>query len=145
MEDESEQTTPWSRATLRVSSPTLTTTEITERLGREPTEAFERGTLRSPRNPRSSRREEALWLLESNLPAERDLQAQLEWAADTVASMRDQLASLDPASIDLFFGWEPPGSQNSFALDRELLAKLEGVPLDIVFDVYVTGRSSESD
>ena len=99
----------------------------------------------SPRNPRSRRREEALWLLESNLPEGRDLQAQLEWAADTVAAMRDQLASLDAASIDLFIGWEPPGSQNGFALHRELLAKLEGVPLDIVFDVYVTGRSREPD
>jgi hypothetical protein len=145
VEHESEQSSVWAHASLRVSSPTLTTAEITERLGREPTRAFERGTLMSPRNPRSRRREEALWLLESNLPEGRDLQAQLEWAADTVAAMRDQLASLDAASIDLFIGWEPPGSQNGFALHRELLAKLEGVPLDIVFDVYVTGRSREPD
>ena len=144
MEHESEQTPGWARASLRVSSPTLTTAEITERLGREPTSAFERGTLMSPRNPRR-RREEALWLLESNLPDDCELQAQLEWAADTVAGMRDQLASFPPGSVDLFIGWEPPGSQNGFALHRELLARLEGVPLDIVFDVYVTGRSRADD
>ena len=95
----------------------------------------------SPRNPKSQRRPEALWLLKSDLPDGSGLQAQLEWAAETVASMRERLASLPPGSVDLFIGWEPPGEQNGFVLDRELLAKLEGVPLDIVFDVYVTGRS----
>src|SRR2546423_4251149 len=131
----------WARASVRVSSPTLTSRQLTDHLGRAPTEAFERGTLMSPRNPKSQRRPEALWLLKSDLPDGSGLQAQLEWAAETVASMRERLASLPPGSVDLFIGWEPPGEQNGFVLDRELLAKLEGVPLDIVFDVYVTGRS----
>jgi Domain of unknown function (DUF4279) len=123
----------------------MTTHEITERLGRSPTQAFESGAPMSPRNPRSRRREEALWLLESPLPDGSTLDAQLEWAGETVADLREELASLPPGSVDLFIGWEPPGSQNGFALNRELLAKLEGVPLDIVFDVYVTGRSREDD
>jgi hypothetical protein len=118
----------------------LTSSHLTEHLGREPTEAFERGTLMSPRNPTSQRRPEALWLLKSDLPDGSNLQAQHDWAAETVASMHERLASLPVGSVDLFIGWEPPGEQNGFALDRELLAKLEGVPLDIIFDVYVTGR-----
>jgi uncharacterized protein DUF4279 len=137
--------TEWARATLRVSSATMVPAEITERLAREPTSAFEKGTLMSPRNPRSQRREEALWVLESDLPDGSDLQAQLEWAAGTVAALRDRLASLPPGSVDLFIGWEPPGRQNGFELHRELLAKLDGVPLDIIFDVYVAGRSAEND
>ena len=139
--------TEWARATLLVGSSTLTAAEITERLGREPTRSFEKGTLMSPRNPRSRRHEEALWILESDLPDGSSVQAQLEWAAGTVAALRDQLASLPASWVDVSIGWEPPGEQNGFTLHRELLAKLEGVPLDIVFDVYVTGRNTgdESD
>jgi hypothetical protein len=107
----------------------LTSSHLTEHLGREPTEAFERGTLMSPRNPKSQRRPEALWLLKSDLPDGSNLQAQLDWAAETVASMHERLASLPVGSL----------------LDRELLAKLEGVPLDIIFDVYATGRGRLDD
>src|ERR687883_1001383 len=95
----------WARATVRVMSATLTTRELTEHLGREPSQAFERGSLMSPRNPRSARREEALWLLESPLPDGSSLDAQLEWAAETVAAMREQLAALPPGSVELFLGW----------------------------------------
>jgi hypothetical protein len=133
----------WARATLRVSSATLTTRELTEHLGREPTKAFERGSLMSPRNPRSARREEALWLLESPLPDGTSLEAQLEWAAETAASMRQQLASLPPGSVDLFVGWALPGQQAGFTLSREVLAKLEGVPLEIGFDLYAIGDDEE--
>src|SRR2546423_15542903 len=127
----------WARASVRVSSPTLTSRQLTDHLGRAPTEAFERGTLMSPRNPKSQRRPEALWLLKSDLPDGSGLQAQLEWAAETVASMRERLASLPTGSVDLFIGWDPPAGQNGFVLEGGLLAKLEGVPPDIGFDGYV--------
>ena len=119
----------------------MTARELTEHLGREPTGAFDKGTLMSPRNPRSQRREESLWLLQSDLPEDADRESRLDWAADTVVALRERLASLTPGSVDVFVGWEPPGEQNGFVLRRELLAKLASVPLDVVFDVYVTGRS----
>jgi hypothetical protein len=133
----------WTRATLRVSSATMTTRELTEHLGREPTKAFERCSLMSPRNPRSARREEALWLLESPLPDGSSLEAHLDWAAETVGSMREQLASLPPGSVDLFVGWALPAHQAGFTLRREVLAKLEGVPLDIGFDLYGPGDEGD--
>jgi len=123
----------------------MTTQEITERLGRNPTEAFESGRRMSQRNPHSRVREETLWLLESPLPDGSTLEAQLEWAGETVAAMREELASLPPGSVDLFIGWALPSAQTGFTLRRELLAKLEGVPLDIDFDLYAVRLDAEGD
>ena len=53
-------------ACFRIRSANLSPDAITSRLGTQPSRSFEKGSLLSQRNPRSGRREAALWVLESS-------------------------------------------------------------------------------
>src|SRR5436853_7225612 len=98
----------WATASVRVSSETYSAAELTALLGMEPTSSFERGSLMSPRNPQSAKRETSLWLLESELIRDAPVERHLEWALDVVETLREPIASLAPRSADIFVGWAPP-------------------------------------
>jgi hypothetical protein len=121
---------------LRVSSAVHSAAELTSLLGREPTRSFERGSLMSPRNPRSARRTESLWLLESQLDRGAPVEQHLERALDVAESLRQPLASLPPGSADIFVGWEPPDGQRGLVLEHAFVARLAATPVDLVFDLY---------
>jgi hypothetical protein len=123
-------------ATVRVSSATHSSAELTALLGREPRRSFERGSLMSPRNPRSAQRAESLWVLESRLAGDAPLERHLEWALDVVETLREPIASLPPGSADIFVGCELTDGQGSLELDHALLERLAALPVDLIFDLY---------
>jgi len=126
----------WATATVRVSSETHSTAELATLLGTEPTRSFERGSLMSPRNPRSAKREESLWVLESELSRDAPVERHLERALDVVETLREPIASLPPGSADIFVGYELTGGQGGLVLDHALLQRLAALPVDLIFDLY---------
>jgi Domain of unknown function (DUF4279) len=126
----------WATASVRVSSETYSAAELTTLLGREPTKSFERGSLMSPCNPRSAKREASLWLLESELSRDAAVERHLEWALDAVETLREPIASLPAGSTDIFVGYELTGSQGGLVLDHALLQRLAALPVDLIFDLY---------
>jgi hypothetical protein len=126
----------WATASVRVWTESHSAAELTALLGREPTKSFERGSLMSPRNPKSAEREVSLWVLESELSRDERVERHLEWALDVVETLREPLASLPSGSADIFVGWEPPHGQASLELDHPFLQRLGALPVDLIFDLY---------
>jgi hypothetical protein len=126
----------WATATVRVWSETHSAAELRALLGREPTRSFERGSLMSPRNPQSARREVSLWVLESELARDEPVERHLEWALDVVEMLREPIASLPPGSSDIFVGCQLIEGQGSVGLDNGLLQRLGALPVDLIFDLY---------
>ena len=90
----------------------------------------------SPRNPKSAKREESLWLLESELSRDAPVERHLEWAFDIVETLREPMASLPPGSADIFVGYQLVDGQGSLELDHALLERLAVLPVDLIFDLY---------
>jgi hypothetical protein len=128
----------WATASVRVSSAEHSAAELTSLLGREPTRSFERGSLMSPRNPRSARRTESLWFLKSELADDVPLEQHLEWALEVAESLRAPLAELPSGSADIFVGWQPPEGQRGLVLVHGFLERLAAAPVDLTFDLYST-------
>ena len=128
--------TQWARSSVRVSSAQHSAEELSALLGRTPTGSFDRGTLMNPRNPRSARRAESLWLLRSDLAEDVPLEQHLEWAVGVVEALRVPIASLPPGSADIFVGYELIDRQGSLELDHALLERLAVLPVDLIFDLY---------
>jgi Domain of unknown function (DUF4279) len=130
----------WVKSSVRVTSATATVDEITIALGMEPSRAHERGTLTSPRNPRSQRRERAVWLVKSDVPEEATLADHLRWAVELgerILAHADELP--DDWSGDVVIGWTPERDQESIYLDAELLAALARTSFNIALSVYPAG------
>jgi hypothetical protein len=128
--------TRWVTSSVRVSSAQHSSEELTALLGRTPTGSFDRGTLMSPRNPRSARRAESLWLLRSDLAEDVPLEQHLEWALGVVEPLQEPIASLPSGSADIFVGYQLVDGQGSLELDHALLERLAVLPVDLIFDLY---------
>jgi hypothetical protein len=130
----------WVTSTLRVTSATATADELTAALGMNPTEAHERGTLASPRNPRSQRRQRAVWLVDSSVPDEAPLADHLRWAVELGERIRARADGLpDDWSGDIVIGWTPERDQESVYLDAELLAALARTSFNVALSLYPAG------
>lgn len=121
--------------TLRIQSGVLLTEEISQVLQMSPTKSHSKGERMSSRNPLSAVYEENLWLLEF---AEKDsLDELFVEVGDFIQKNQNLLLTLaEKCSLDLFCGYSPKESQDSFSLDHKTLQKIASVPIDIIFDVY---------
>ena len=127
----------WISSAVRITSPEGSADEISAALGMEPTRSYERGTLASPRNPKSGRRDRLVWLIESNVPEEARLEDHLRWAADLGEEIRARERALpEDWRGDIVIGWTPEESQESVALDQELIAALSRTSFDIHLTAY---------
>ncbi len=126
------------KATFRLGGPhaALTAAAVTQRLGLQPTQAFEAGTS-ARRSPHT--REYSLWLLSSS--------AQIEHNVDLSEQLRRLLAFLEPVATPL---WELIGAgyeanwycwvashatEHAVELDRKVLQRLLALPGDLWLDV----------
>jgi hypothetical protein len=131
-------------ASLRISSKTLTAADITTTLGIEPTRQHEKGTPFSSRNPRSRLREASSWLLESDLSRSEPLEAHLEKLATLIEEKISQLKYLMTAcQIDIFCGLFSESGQAGCVLNSLVIKRLAVLPIDIVFDCYVSSPEEE--
>ena len=129
---------PWTRASLRVSSNTLTAERIIAAVGTEPSAAFERGTPRSRSTPAAGTNEVALCIFESGLATTVPLEEHLAELAEFVASNAASFAVLSrECDVDVFVGWAPPTGQSSIAIPGHVLATFASLGAEMIFDVYV--------
>ena len=127
----------WARASLRVFSSVLSVDEITARIGVEPSSSRRKGDLMSPRNPKSSRQEQSVWIFDSGLPSTDPMPKHLESIRHFVEPRVDQLGSLSgEARVDLLLGWRQTTDQASVVIDRNLCQALATVGAAIVLDLY---------
>lgn len=127
----------WSRASLRISSNTMSAAEITHTLGLKPTSSYEKGTPLSKRNPKSAVRQQSVWILESGLDSSQPLAQHIACLVALVEEKIDVLKKLLPiCDIDIFCGFSSESGQGGFVLNAALLKRITAIPIDIVLDLY---------
>lgn len=132
-------------ASLRISSKTLNVADITKILGMQPTRTHEKGEPFSSRNP-SRLRQESLWLLESGLDSSEPLDAHMEKLADFIQEKAVLLKYLIPICyMDIFCGVFSESGQGGFVFNPVILKKLTAIPIEIVFDLYLSSPSEEDE
>ena len=132
------------KASLRILSTNLSVKQISEKLREEPSTSGEKGELMSPRNPQSQRREEAIWILQSNLSDEEEMEIHLANLVSFIESRYQEFRSLaKDCSIDIFCGFFLGGGQGGFMVPSDITHRLSGIPVDIIFDVYAADTEEE--
>lgn len=127
----------WARASLRITSSTLSVADIADRTGLRATRTHERGSLLSPRIPTSPRRDAAVWITDSGLPSNVPMQDHLDALFRAIEPHRDELRRLAPsATLDLFLGWSHEGAQGSFSLEPQYCFVIGLIGASIVVDIY---------
>ncbi len=123
-----------SDATFRISSETLSPSEITAALGLQPSRTFDRGSLLSVRNPKSARRSKSLWHLDSGLPDSAPLSAHIQKLVSLLQPLQEQLDHLGKScSLDVFCGLSPEEG-DMLEVDAGLLQKLARLSCDFIVD-----------
>jgi hypothetical protein len=128
------------RATLRLhgDGANLTAAAVTQRLGIQPTRAFEAGTLLSLCSART--RENSVWLLSSAPQPESDteLSEHLHRLLAILEPVAKPLWELDAAGYEAnwfcFVG--SYATEHAVELDRHVLQRLLALPGDLWLDVY---------
>jgi hypothetical protein len=134
----------WSRACLRVFGETLRPEEIESMLGLKATRAHLKGELLSP-GQKAARRESS-WRLESPLSTCSDMVDHLKWLLDSVDPKRDVIRELfKKYNVDLFCGFSSGNGQGGFTLDSVTLARLAGLGVPLVLDLYPPGPMESGD
>lgn len=126
----------WSRASLRISSKSLTCAEITAALRTEPTVCFERGApVRSAAG--GPKREESLWIMESGLNDAESLERHLQYLVEFVSSKSSQLSSIRPrCDMEVFCAFASETGQGGVTLPSNLLKAIAAIPMDLSLDLY---------
>ncbi|GIG64724.1 DUF4279 domain-containing protein [Phytomonospora endophytica] len=135
--DAFEPSTKWSAGSILITSRTVSPDEISERLRLLPDEQFERGSLTSPRNPSSARRDSNLWARKSGLGSDADLAEHVGALVQLVTGCRDELRLLSvDCDLKLFLGFSSDNGQGGCVLPAPLLAEIGALGFDVVFDLY---------
>jgi Domain of unknown function (DUF4279) len=135
-----------SSVALRISSPTLRCSDITESLAIQPTRCHEKGDPISKRNAQSLVRQESLWILESGLSKSLPIEEHLDQIADLIEQKVNALKSIAlQSTVSIFCGFFLKTSQGGFFLSPELLRKLNLLSVEIIFDLYSSHDDSEED
>ncbi|MFJ5924743.1 DUF4279 domain-containing protein [Kitasatospora sp. NPDC092948] len=118
-------------------SQTLRASEISVRLGITPDREYEQGSLTNPRNPRSRRREAAIWILRSGLENDRWPEEHVAVLLRHLAGKRDELASLAAdCTMELYLGYGSKNGQGGCAFPAALLREVADFGLDIELDLH---------
>ena len=121
--------------TLRIQSSTLSPEEISQTLQVPPTDSHSKGELMSSGNPLSAVYEENLWLRE--FEEKHSLSELFIDVGNFIEMNQDPLLTLaGTCTIDLFCGYFPKESQDSFFIENTTLQKITKVPVNIISDVY---------
>ncbi len=129
--------TMWAAGSIRIMSRTVRADEISARLGIVPDELFEQGSLMSPRNPRSARRESSVWIRRSGLGSDSELEEHVAALVRVVSGSREELMRLSAeCDLDLFLGFGSESGQGACVLPARLLAEVGGLGLTVVLDLY---------
>ena len=129
--------TKWSAGSVRITSKTLSPAEITARLGITPDEMFEKGSLTSPRNPNSHRRETHVWIRRSGLGNDRWPEKHAAALAGVFGRSREELSQLAPdCDLNLILGFGSENGQGSCVLSAQLLMEIAELGFHLILDLY---------
>jgi hypothetical protein len=114
----------WQTASFRVGSDTITTNEMTRRLGL------------SPSNARDLYR--AVWGLKSGLPSTEPLESHLEALLDFLEPVATEIAELqrDGCDMDFFVGVSSETGSVGACLEAALLGRIAALGIDLALDLY---------
>ncbi|MFB6781538.1 DUF4279 domain-containing protein [Streptomyces sp. NPDC056352] len=129
--------TKWSGGSIRITSRTVRAEEISVRLGIVPDEQLEQGSLMSPRNPSSARRETSVWIRRSGLGSDSQLEEHVAALVRLVNGCHQELTRLSvDCDLELYLGFGSENGQGGCVLPAHLLAKVGRLGLDVVLDLY---------
>ncbi|MEV1068776.1 DUF4279 domain-containing protein [Streptomyces sp. NPDC050263] len=129
--------TKWSAGSIRITSRTVRADEISARLGIVPDEQYEQGSLSSPRNPGSRRRETSVWIRRSGLGNDSGLEEHVAALVRLVNGRREELTRLSvDCDLELCLGFGSENGQGGCVLPAPLLTEVAGLGLDVVLDLY---------
>lgn len=113
------------------------------RLGIVPDAQFEQGSLTSPRNPSSARREHSVWIRRSGLDSDSGLEEHVAALVRLVDGCREELTRLAAdCDLELYLGFGSDNGQGGCVLPARLLAEIGGLGLDLVLDLYPPASES---
>ncbi|MDH6145691.1 hypothetical protein P3T35_007749 [Kitasatospora sp. GP30] len=129
--------TKWSAGSLRITSRTISAADISARLGIIPDQQFEQGSLTSPRNPNSLRREASVWIRGSGLGNDRWLDEHVAALLSLVDGHREELLRLSAdCDLVLFLGFGSEDGQGGCVLPARMLAEIGALGVDVILDLY---------
>ena len=127
----------WSAGSIRITSGTVRADEVSARLGIVPDELFEQGSLTSPRNPRSTRRQSSVWIRHSGLGNDSELEEHVAALVRLVSGRREELTRLSAeCDLELYLGFGSESGQGACVLPAPLLAEVGGLGFAVVLDLY---------
>lgn len=125
-----------SSATLRVTSESLSTSEMTEIFGVAPKKSFEKGDLVSSKSPKPTYRKAAMWQWESEIGDTKSLNEHLIAVCHFLKEREDKLPLLVGCQMDVFCGFFSNSEQIGFDIDHRVVKALANFPVDLIFDAY---------
>ncbi|MEZ5933160.1 MAG: DUF4279 domain-containing protein [Alphaproteobacteria bacterium] len=125
-----------SSATLRITSDSMSASDITEILGAAPESSFERGDLVSARSAKPSYRKSAMWSWSGAIADIQPLGEHLMAICDFLEERKDKLPVLADCKIDVFCGVFSDNEQIGFDIDHQVIGLLADYPVDVNFDAY---------
>jgi hypothetical protein len=127
----------WASGSLRICSDTLTPQQVSAALGIQPDSSFDKGSLSSPRNPQSHRRETSVWLLTSGLGNDRWLDEHVAALVQRLEGKNDALRELSAScEAELLLGFGSENGQGGCTIPFGLLTAVGQLGLDLVLDLY---------
>ena len=134
----------WSSASLRIAGDTLRPDQITAALGIEPTRSGLKGERLSSGN--DALRRTSFWLKASPLPDGSPLQDHLEWLLNLFEPKLQVLNLISKEhKCDLFCGFSSENGQGGACLGSDLMARLAGLGVPLVLDLYPPGTHVDLD
>jgi hypothetical protein len=129
--------------TLRVYPGEITPTEVTERLGLEPSETQTRGAVVTNKRGRTRTVKLHGWFLTSKGEVEsRDARRHLDWLFARLAPVEEALHALQNTPgvrIDISCGWWSAHGHGGPAVSPKQAQQLAALRLELWFDVYFLG------
>ena len=133
--------------TLRLYSETIDASEITRRVGLQPTSTHVMGEIRNPHGRRPLPFKHHGWFLSSEGAfRSRDLRRHLDWLLDAVSPASERFRQLagDGVRMDISCFWVSRSGHGGPILSSAQLARLGVLGIDVWFDFYASSEEEPS-
>ena len=135
------QAKKWGKASLRIHSTVMDVKSITNVLQTEPTQAAKKGSLMSPRNPKSAVFEANMWVLDSRLESDHSIEDHINNLLEFIERKLPYIKELmENCQFDLFCGYSSDSGQGRICLEAEMVKRLTVIPVDLIFDIYTSSQ-----
>jgi hypothetical protein len=137
---------PWTLASLRICSPSVSAEEISQRLHAQPSQAHKLGDPVYRRRPLGLRFSQHVWILDGSVASTEPVKKHLDELVLFVENRSQEVMQLAPScELDIVCAYSPLGEQGSFAVPEALLKRLAVFPISLVIDVYASPASSPAE